>query len=110
REAPMDFMSSQVERLERLERLVRITKWFVILGCVLGVSFFVFERYVLASAPENKILRVRGIVIEDSNGRPRLLLGAPISNQGRKRKDEVTGLVMLSENGTDRLALGTANY
>jgi len=106
----MHCKESQLGRLERLERFVRITKCLSVVSLALVAALFIFGRYVSASAREGKILRVRGIVIEDSAGRPRLLLGAPISDQGRKRQDEVTGLVMLSEDGIDRLAIGTANY
>lgn len=106
----MELKTNDTARLERLERFVRITKRSAVLACVLIGGLFAFQRYLPASASDNGILRVHGIVIEDSNGRPRLLLGAPISNQGRKRQDDVTGLVMLSADGTDRLALGTANY
>jgi hypothetical protein len=101
---------SQIVRLERLERFVRVTKCLFVLSLAIVAGRFIFGRYVSASTPDGEILRVRGIVIEDSAGRPRLLLGAPISNHGRKRQDEVTGLVMLNEDGIDRLALGTANY
>jgi len=49
-------------------------------------------------------------VIEDNQGRPRLLLGAPIPNiEGRKRRGEPTnGIVVLEESGTDRLIVGDA--
>ena len=106
----MHCRESQLGRLERLERFVRITKCLSAVSLALVAGLFIFGRYVSASAREGKILRVRGIVIEDSAGRPRLLLGAPISDQGGKRQVEVTGLVLLSEDGIVRLAIGTANY
>jgi len=106
----MGLKENQLGRLERLERFVRIAKWLFMLSLAFAVGFLVFSKYVSAASPDNRILRVRGIVIEDASGRPRLLLGAPISNQGRKRQDEVTGFVMPSEEGIDRLAIGTANY
>src|SRR6266404_1511558 len=98
------------ERLQRLERLVRYAKLLTFgIAAALAALIF-FAKFTRASASDDRILRVRGIVIEDSAGRPRLLLGAPISSRGRKRSDEVVGLVMLSEDGTDRLTIGTANY
>jgi hypothetical protein len=96
--------------LQRLERFARTTKALVLLSAVALVSLFVVEKYVLASTPNEKILRVRGIVIEDSNGVPWILLGAPVSNQGRTRRDAVTGLVLLGNDGIDRLTIGTADY
>ncbi|HEV2801968.1 MAG TPA: hypothetical protein VGW12_15940 [Pyrinomonadaceae bacterium] len=57
------------------------------------------------SAPS--ILRARGLIIEDAQGRERILLGAPVPQvAGRKRKDAATGLVFLGENGADRITLG----
>jgi hypothetical protein len=104
----METTGTQTEQLERLERFVRTTKALALLGLVSLMGLFVVEKYVSASTSNEKILRVRGIVIEDATGHPRLLLGSPISNQGRKRQDELTGLVLLGEDGTDRLTIGTA--
>lgn len=106
----METTETLIERLQRLERFARTTKALALLSAVALVSLFVVEKYVLASTPNEKILRVRGIVIEDSNGVPRILLGAPVSNQGRTRRDAVTGLVLLGNDGIDRLTIGTADY
>lgn len=106
----MQSIETQPERLERLERFVRTTKVLILLGFVGVVVGIVFGRHAFASAPDDKILHVRGIVIEDATGRPRLLIGAPVSNQGRKRQDDVTGLVLLGSDGIDRLTIGTADY
>jgi hypothetical protein len=106
----MESTETRAERLDRLERFVRTAKTLALLALVALASLLVVEKYVLASNPDDKILRVRGIVIEDTNGVPRLLLGAPASNQGRKRHDAVTGIVMLDEHGADRLTIGSADY
>jgi hypothetical protein len=100
----------QNKRIEELERFVRRAKALFLLGLVAFVSLLIVEKYVFASPSNDKVLRVRGIVIEDSSGIPRLLLGAPISSKGRKRQDAVTGLVLLGEDGSDRLTIGTADY
>lgn len=53
------------------------------------------------------VLRVRGIVIEDAEGRARILLGAPAPNvPDRKRMDSTTSLILLDEKGNDRLVVG----
>lgn len=101
---------TQLERLERLEQFVRNIKLFLLVSFVAVVCVIVFGKYTFASASDDKILRVRGIVIEDATGHPRVLLGAPISNQGRKRQDELTGFVLLGDDGADRLTIGTADY
>ncbi len=53
------------------------------------------------------ILRARGLIIEDVNGRERILLGAPVpDSKHRKRNDSIAALVFVGENGADRLTLG----
>jgi hypothetical protein len=53
------------------------------------------------------ILRVRGLVVEDAEGRARLVLGAPVPVVGeRVRGDAPVGLVLLGPDGHDRLQLG----
>src|SRR5205085_2384882 len=49
-----------------------------------------------------------GLILEDAQGRPRILLGAPFpSVPGRSRKDATThAMVFLDEDGHDRLTLG----
>lgn len=55
----------------------------------------------------SEVLRVRGLIIEDRDGRERILLGAPVPKvTGRKRADDVTGLVVLGDNGADRVQIG----
>src|SRR5438309_10299422 len=53
------------------------------------------------SAP---VLRVRGLVIEDSRGRPRVLLGAPFPQVRERNRQESTtrALVFLDEQGHAR--------
>jgi hypothetical protein len=53
------------------------------------------------------VLRVRGLIIEDAQGRARILLGAPIpKTRDRKRQDDATGMIVLGENGADRVSVG----
>lgn len=54
------------------------------------------------------ILRARGLVVEDAQGRPRILLGAPFPGvPERSRQDSTTtSMVFLDEKGHDRLTLG----
>jgi hypothetical protein len=97
------------ERVEYLERRLRVFR----LAGALGLLGFVLAGYVAlrprsASADGSaQVLRVRGLVIEDAQGRPRILLGAPIPKvAGRKRQDDDTGIVLVGENGADRVAIG----
>src|SRR5215467_11058243 len=99
---------TQLERLEKLERFVRVTKLLPLAIVIVAGGLFVFGRFSAASPQDSKVLHVRGIVVEDESGHPRLVMGAPISNQGRIRQDFLTGLVLLSKDGTDRLSIGDA--
>lgn len=65
------------------------------------------ERNPDRGAADPSVQRVRGIIIEDEQGRSRILLGAPVPKaSGRKRTDPTTSLVVVDENGNDRLVLG----
>lgn len=97
REITVESNEMQIKRIEHLERVVRTAKGLSFLSLMVVVALFVVEKYVLASSSNDRVLHVRGIVIEDLNGIPRLLLGAPILNQGRKRQDAVTGIILLGE-------------
>jgi len=120
------------QRVQKLERTVRTLAYYatastLVLGA-LGLSAF---RSV---SDKGKVLRVRGLVIEDDKGRERILIGAPIpAAKNRVRTDlarvektwatrypqsarymeyykgyrhAVNGLLVLDENGFDRLAIG----
>lgn len=94
-------------RLNQLERFVKVTKILLVVCVIVGASLFVLARHLGAGTSETRVLRVRGLIIEDEAGRPRMLLGAPVSTDGRKRKDALTGLVLLGEDGIDRMTIGT---
>lgn len=53
------------------------------------------------------VWRVRGLVVEDSEGRGRILMGAPSApSPDRQRQDPATAIIFVDEKGVDRLALG----
>jgi hypothetical protein len=98
------------QRLTKLEKKTFRLRWLCGLQAALLVAFWLSTLLVprveaQGSAP---VLRVRGLVIEDSRGRPRVLLGAPFPQvRERHRQDSTTtALVFLDENGHDRLTLG----
>ncbi len=61
-----------------------------------------------SSSSSSDVLRVRGLIIEDSEGHPRILVGAPFpSVTGRKRQDEPSSAILfLDPSGSDRLLVG----
>ncbi len=99
--------SEMEARLTRLEQYFKTIKIFLVVIGLLGGSLFAFAKYSNAGSFDSKSLHLRGLVIEDESGRPRIVLGAPISNQGRKRTDTLTGIAFLSEAGIDRITIGS---
>ena len=111
------------------ERLARTIRWLQLYAAMMPIALVVaFVR----SGTATDVLRVRGLVIEDDAGRERILIGAPIPEAGnRVRTDtarvreiwgprfpetymgyyqdyshETNGILILSEDGFDRLVLG----
>src|SRR5262245_53139817 len=118
-------MEDRIARLEqRLRRMQRLN-WFY-LGALVILGVVAFK----AAPPE--VIRTKGIVIEDEQGRERILIGAPIpAAKNRARTDmekvkkqwgshfppqyleyyknyrnDMNGLLVLDENGIDRVGIG----
>src|SRR5216683_5145136 len=118
---------------QRIEKLEKQVKWLG--ACVLILATVVVLLITLAAKSEPdgaKILRARGLIIEDDQGRERILIGAPIpaaknrvrtdfdrakalwgEEFGEKRmasyrdvNNETDGIVILSADGFDRVAIG----
>src|SRR2546428_5731011 len=117
------------ERLVRLERQVRTLQVSLVAACctvgLLGLAAF-------RSQDSPHILRVPGLIVEDSLGRERILIGAPIPGASRRvRTDtarvarvwgprfpksslqyyksyrhDMDGMLVLDASGFDRLAVG----
>ncbi len=67
--------------------------------------FFIYDNYIKSKANED-VIKVKGIVIEDENGNPRIKMGFPFDNEKRIRKDTLNGMVFMDEKGMDRIHLG----
>ncbi|WP_396223959.1 hypothetical protein [Gemmatimonas sp.] len=117
-------------RIGRLEQQLRVQRQLLVgvalVGAVIGLAGFVKQ--------EPSVIRTRGIVIVDDKGRERILIGAPIpAARNRVRTDlkrveglwasrypdpkqymrwyadyrhTMHGMLVLDENGFDRLAIG----
>jgi hypothetical protein len=96
-------------RVQCLERRLQVMTALCIafLSALLVVTAGSFGTRVNASE-DAKVLRLKGLIIEDSEGRARILLGAPLPEvPERLRKDAVgTDLVFLDEQGYDRFRVG----
>jgi hypothetical protein len=89
-------------RLRALERRVRQLQ-FGLSALVLAVLGTLPGPHLVAQ-DTGTILRARGLIIEDSNGRPRIAIGAPIPNDGRTT-DLRTGMRINDLNGVERFGL-----
>jgi hypothetical protein len=93
--------------LRKIEPRLRHTR-LALAGTILVLIALAAGRlsHVGASTGNAKVLHARGLVIEDANGRPRLLLGAQTPDiPGRRRPEGVGGIVLLGENGADRVVI-----
>lgn len=101
--------STLSERIEELERRLRRSRRLGVAAIALaGVAGLLgaADRLNAQDGPAD-ILHLRGLVIEDAEGRPRIVMGAPAPRlAGRKRKDDLVGIAYLGENGADRLTFG----
>lgn len=101
--------SSDPERLAALARQVRFLQGTVTaLGTGLAATVLLSLGAARAQHSPAEVLRVRGLVVEDVEGRPRIVLGAPIGRlEGRKRFDPSIGMLLLDEDGDDRVSIGS---
>ena len=78
------------------------------LGLLLVFGFAGINNTQVEAKSSDKILRARGLVIEDGEGRPRILVGAPFpAVRTRNRQDSTTtAMLFLDAQGHDRLTLG----
>ncbi len=103
-------ISRDDERLKTLENKtahLSVVCWLQ-LAVVCGLCFALFQQQRVKAAEGPGVLRAKGLIIEDSDGRARVLLGSPLpSASERIRQDaSTTSMVFLDEQGHDRLTLG----
>jgi hypothetical protein len=104
-------MSATVDqRIAELEK--KTFRLRLLCGLQLGLLLLMWLSTVSSQQVEARgsasVLRAKALVIEDQQGRPRILLGAPFPNvKARKRQDSTTtSMVFLDAEGHDRLTLG----
>ena len=96
-------------RVRSLERRLRRAQFLAATGVLvlLAIGWTQSQHDRSPALGPDKVLRLRGLVIEDESGRPRVLLGAPVAKVGgRLRSDAAIGMVVLNEAGQDRLQVG----
>jgi hypothetical protein len=98
-----DLNESIENRLARVERTNR-----VLVG-IISTTFLLTSSALLAgfsqSAPSQEPLRTRSLIIEDSAGRPRIVMGAPIPDRNVAGNPRA-GLIINDAAGVERFGLG----
>jgi hypothetical protein len=90
----LELLRNQMDRLEHQLR------WFKIAAVVLAVLAVAFALAPRPSAQQPETMRVRQLIVEDANGRPRVVLGPLDSGQNRR-----TGLRINDPNGVERFGV-----
>ena len=96
-------MTPQPDVLDQIAGLRRQMRWLA--GGLLGLA----AVGLIAAAPMAAgVIRVKGLIIVDDQGRERVLLGAPAPKVAGRREDVTPSLIFRGENGADRLIVGEA--
>ena len=94
-------------RFTRLHQQLRLFQTISLLAAVAAaVALYLAIRHERQTDKSTDVLRTRGLVVEDEKGRDRILIGAPVPQiAGGRRQDSATGLLILDENGAERMHL-----
>ena len=89
----------------RITRLERSSKAAWMFSALLAIALLAGLARPSGSVEE---LRAQRLVIEDDQGRPRVVIAAPLTElAGQVRSDEAVGVLLLDERGVDRVILGS---
>ena len=96
--------------LRAIEEKAQLLRWLCALQLlvIVAVCLSAALAHKVEAQSSPSVLRARGLVIEDDQGRARVILGAPLpAVRERKRTGSLTtSMVFLDEDGNDRLTLG----
>ena len=100
-------MNNETDLVTRIELLERQIRWRNYFGVgILGVCALTAASFTV-SAQDSRNLRVRSIVIEDDQGRDRIVIGAPVPDPKEgKRLSPSVGMVINDPSGYERFGLG----
>ncbi|MGD2046684.1 MAG: hypothetical protein PVH96_10705 [Gemmatimonadota bacterium] len=104
----MSDATSAIDRIARLERRVR-TLSVVTAGSLIALLATVTIAWT--TPPQSSVLRARRLVLEDEQGRDRIVLGAPLPSliQGGVRLPSRVGMTINDSTGLERFGLSLAS-
>ncbi|MFW6088805.1 MAG: hypothetical protein ACODAB_03560 [Gemmatimonadota bacterium] len=103
-------MSEEGRLQERLDRAERRVRWLTagLLAC--GLAVVLGAAQAAAPPPPQDVIRARGLVIVDSAGRERVVVGAPMADASEDaRLAETTGVTVLDAEGRLAASIGANN-
>jgi hypothetical protein len=106
-ETPTSPLDDRLRAVERRLRLVLGLCLVETLALAAGAAL-VLPRLLGRPDASVSVLYARGVVIEDAQARPRILLGAPFPVVAHRKRQDATSaaLLFLNEHGFDRLIVG----
>jgi hypothetical protein len=108
-------LNCAIKTLERKNRwLTLIVFCLFVIGVVPFLIQTVFKAHSSDSLSQDKILRVRGIVVVDENGTERVWIGAPVPEPlilGKRfpRGGRMSGIILFDEEGNERSGYCTSD-
>lgn len=98
------------KKLRRLTRIVIIVGLGWLMSLTVGLFAFLSIRN---NPPTPDVLRVRGLVVVDEKGTDRIWIGAPVPDPSilgwRHPRGEMSGIILLDEEGNERSGYVTTN-
>jgi hypothetical protein len=118
------------QQLKNLEKQIRFLRIVLVITFISVAAIAVYS--LSAKNGNNEIIRVKGIIVVDENGKERILIGAPVPFAGNRARTDTNkikekwaagmgpgymnyykdynhscnGIVFLDENGWDKIAIG----
>lgn len=107
------------ETVAKLERQNRRLSWgfytlLFLMTAAVSASIFIGKTNAGSAAAPDSVLRARGLIIVDENGRERVQIGAPLPDpllQGKryKRNGAVSGILLMDAEGNERSGYFTSD-
>ena len=110
-------LNERMQSLERDNRLMRLgfAGALVLSFGILATAYFLHSTKPVLASSDDKILHVRGLVVEDANGVERVRIGAPLPDPmeadgvRHRRAGVISGLLISDAKGTERGGYVTAD-
>ena len=96
----------------KFDRITKLLLGLLVLGvwCLAVQSFVPFSPVEASDTPNrvSQVIKTRGLIIVDEQGRDRIIIGAPVPDPPHigKRINPAHGMIILDQNGYERFGVG----